>query len=176
MLNFRNRDKLLGVAALVCFIMGAANALEYFFAGIGYLRKTTGVVEQVDHLIHTGSRDRLYAETIVKLEGISKEYSLYDNAMEGGNLEVEKGDTVTLYIARFNQYLYNFQLKGNIFYASWKGGKFYNNTLNWKAGAFYYMCLFGGMAFFLTLMYLDQVKNISISNWFRKRFLNKKGY
>jgi hypothetical protein len=88
---------------------------------------------------------------------------------------VEKGDTVTLYTARFNQYLYNFQLEGNIFYATWRD-KLYNNTLNWKSGAFYYMCLFGGMAFFLTLMYLDQVKNISISNWFRKRFLNKKGY
>ena len=47
MLNIKNRDNLLGVAAAIAFLIGSANALEYFIAGKNYLSINKGVVEKL---------------------------------------------------------------------------------------------------------------------------------
>jgi hypothetical protein len=173
MLNKNHRDKLLGVAAVITFLIGLANALEYFFAGKNYLDINTGKVENVKHEIFEGRRGILYAKTIIKLEGLKKIFHISDKADDGGYIEVSAGDSITIFGKKGYQFLYNYNLKDNIFYVEKNGEMLYNNLDSWKASAFTYMCIYGGCAVFLLIMFLDQVKNISISNWFQKRFLNK---
>ncbi len=171
--NRKSRDKLLGVAALITFVIGSCNAFEFFLTGKNYLNQQTGIVEEVTHEMYNGRRNVMHYRTIIHLVGKSGAFYLTEKADEGGYIEVEKGETITLYKRWFFQRLYNYDFRSNFFYAEKNGKLEYNNLDQWKSTAFSNMCLFGGCALFLLIMYLDQVKNISISNWFQKRFLHK---
>jgi hypothetical protein len=173
MFNKRNRDKFLGVAAAITFLIGLANALEYFFANKNYLDIYTGAVANVKYKTFDGRRNILYAKTSIELAGIKKNFHLSDRAEDGGYIEVSTGDTITIFARKSYQFLYNYDFRDNIYYAEKKGEMLYNNLDRWKTTAFSNMCIYGGCALFLFIMFLDQVKNISISNWYQKRFLNK---
>lgn len=170
----KNRDKLLGLAAVITFVIGSINAAEYFLADKNYLYKKKGVVSKVVHELYEKKRGILYEETTIWLEKVKGKFYLIDNADDGGHVEVKKGDTVTVYARKFLQNLYNYDYRSNLYYVESDGKTIYNNLIQWKAPAFTYMCVCLGCFFFLSIMYLDQVKNISISNWFQKRFLSKK--
>lgn len=173
---FRNRDNVLGLIAALFLLLGTANALEYFFAGRNYLAEITGKVESVEHHTYQGSRGRMYAETVVKLEQHKKTYSIYDNADFGGYLDTNPGDTLTLFVRHWHQSLYNFSLKGNIYYVERGGKMLYNCMSDWKSTSFYYMCFLGGIGGFLLIIFLDLKRSNAVSRRLRRRFLNKKGY
>lgn len=174
MISFRkNRDKLLGVAAVITFLIGSANALEYFLAGKKYLFTREGVVENVLHERYENSRGILYSKTTIRLRGIPGKFYLSDNADDGGYIEVANGDVITVYARKWYQFLYNYDGRDNLYYVEKDGRLLYNNLGQWKAAAFTYMCIYGGCSLFLLVMYLDQARNISISNWFQKRFSHK---
>lgn len=170
----KNRDKLLGVAAIITFLMGIPNAVEYFFANKGYLDNRKGVVEKVVHENYDGSRGILYSKTTIRLNNVKKEFYLSDKANDGGFIDVADGDLIIIFTKKTYQFLYNFNGGGNIYYVEKAGMEPYDDLKRWKAGALYYMCLFGGCSLLLFVMYLDQVKNISIANWFQKRFVKNK--
>ncbi|MEI2740065.1 MAG: hypothetical protein V9F01_14920 [Chitinophagaceae bacterium] len=172
--KIKNRDGLLGVASIITFIIGAANALEYFFAGKDYLAVNKGVVTEVIHETYEGRRGRLYSKTIIRLNEKKGEFHLSDDAEDGGYISVEKGEDITIYARKWYQFLYNYDFRDNIYHVERNGEMVYNNLDRWKAAAFSYMCIFGGCALFLLVMYLDQAKNISIANWFQKRVINRK--
>lgn len=176
MINRKNRDKLLGVAAVITFFIGSCNALEYFFAGKKYLDAHTSAVEKVNYRTLEGGGGRLYSKTIINLKGVKREFYLKENAMKGGHIEVAGGDTITIYSRKLFQILYNYNLSSNIFYVEKNDRLLYDNMDQWKGTAFYNMCLFGGCALFLLIMYLDQVKNISISNWLQRKKLKNSEY
>jgi hypothetical protein len=173
---FRNRDNILGLLAVLFLLLGTANALEYFFAGRGYLAVVEGKVTNVEHNTHQGSRGRMYAETRVKLERNSRSFSIYENANVGGYLDTQPGDTITLYIRHWYQSLYNFSLKGNIYYAEKAGIMLYNNMSEWRATSFSFMCYLGGIGLFLLIIFLDVARGNAFSKRIKKRILNKKGY
>ncbi len=174
MISFRkNRDKLLGVAAVITFLIGSANALEYFLAGRHYLFTREGVVESVLHERYENRRGILYTRTTIRLRDIPGTFYLSDPADEGGYIEVTEGDLITVYARKWYQFLYNYDGRDNLYYAEKDGRLLYNNMGQWKAAAFTYMCIYGGCSLFLLVMYLDQARNISISNWFQKRFPDK---
>lgn len=174
MISFRkNRDKLLGVAAFITFLIGSANALEYFLAGRNYLFTREGVVENVLHERYENGRGILYAKTTIRLKGIPGTFYLSDKAADGGYIEVTEGEVITVYARKWYQFLYNYDGRDNLYYAAKNGEELYNNMGQWKAAAFTYMCIYGGCSLFLLVMYLDQARNISVSNWFQKRFLHK---
>ena len=170
----KNRDSLLGVAAIITFIMGSANAGEYFFASKEYLDNRSGVVEKVIHEYYDGRRGVLYCKTTIYLNNVKKKFYLSDKANDGGFIDVVEGDSINIFTKKDYQFLYNFQGGGNIYFVEKAGMQPYNDLIRWKSGAFYYMCLFGGCSLFLFVMYLDQVKNISITNWFQKKFVKNK--
>lgn len=165
-IKYDTRYRYLGWVALVAFAMALMNCLEYYFAGKNYLRQYTGVVSDVDHSSYTSYDDvgnsTIIAKTAIRLEGISRKFSLSDDANYGGYVYVNKGDTVTLYVRKWYQSLYNFPLGSNVFYIEKNGNRLYNNLGEWKGAAKIYMLFFGGMALFLFVIYLDVVKNISI--------------
>ncbi|MBP9102953.1 MAG: hypothetical protein KBF82_03735 [Chitinophagaceae bacterium] len=174
MLNIKNRDNLLGVAAAIAFLIGSANALEYFIAGKNYLSINKGVVEKLIYERYEGRRNMLYSKTTIRLKEMDKNFYLSDNANDGGYIETSEGEIITLYARKWYQNLYNFNYRDNIYYVEKDGQQVYNNLDTWKASAFTYMCIAGGSALLLLVMYLDQAKNISITNWFEKRRLNKR--
>lgn len=156
---FKRKDKLLRIAAIITLCMASANALEYFFAGKKYLRVKTGVLENVTHDRYTGSRGELYSRTRIYLEGTSRKFSISDNAMEGGYVEVEKGDTITLYTRKWYQLFYNFDLSNNIYYVEKNGEMIYNNLGDWKAPAFFYMFVEAICSLLLWFMYRSEAKS-----------------
>lgn len=168
------KDKLLGVAAVITFIIGSINAAEYFLAGKDYLYKKTAIVEKVTHALHENRKGILYEETTIWLQQVKGKFYVYDKADDGGHVEVEKGDTITVYARKLLQPLYNYDYRSNLFYVEGNGRMIYNNLAQWKAPAFTYMCISLGCSLFLLIMYLDQVKNVSISNWWQQRMTNKK--
>ena len=168
------RDKLLGVACIITFVIGAMNAFEYFLAGKNYLFKKTAVVRKIEYERYENRKGILYSKTTIRLEGVKGGFYINDKADDGGYFEVNEGDTVTVYARKYLQVLYNYDYRSNLYYLEKNGELVYNNLLQWKGPAFSYMCVFLGCSFFLLIMYLDQVKNISISNWYQKRFLKKK--
>ena len=163
----KNRDKLLGVAAIITFLMAAANALEYFVAGKNYLARYEGRVSEVRHEMNEQGGRHAMARTEIYLQGVSRRFTLADEVGVGGYVDTKAGDTLTLYARHWFQLLYNFSWQGNLFFVERNRAPVYNNLDRWKASAFYYGCVFGGCALFLLVMYLDQVKNISVSNLFR---------
>lgn len=171
--RIRKRDDVLGLLAAFFLFAGSMNALEYFLAGKNYLSLYDGVVESVSHKqFESTSRRRqvLYSRTTIRLKGISRNFSLTENAMYGGNIPVQEGDSIRIYARRWNQSIYNFSFRTNIYYVEQEGRMIYNNLNSWKASAFSYMCFFGIGGFLLLMMYLDQARNISLSNWiWRKR-------
>lgn len=172
--KIKNRDNLLGIASIISFIIGSANAFEYFFAGKEYLDVNKGVVAEVTHETYEGRRGRLCSKTIIRLNEKKEKFHLADDAEDGGYIPVETGESIIIYARKWYQFLYNYDFRDNIYYVERGGKMVYNNLDKWKAAAFTYMCIFGGCSLFLLVMYLDQVKNISISNWFQKRFINRK--
>jgi hypothetical protein len=167
-----NRDKIIGLLALFFLLLGTANALEYFFAGKGYLAVYKGVVTDVEHNIIQGTRERLYAETRVKLQGSKRDFSIYENANVGGYLDANPGDTVILYVRHWYQYLYNYSLRTNIYYAE-KGGKLlYNNMSEWRYASFAFMCYLGGMGLFLLIIFIDITRGNRIRNRIKRGILN----
>ena len=84
MLNIKNRDNLLGVAAAIAFLIGSANALEYFIAGKNYLSINKGVVEKLIYERYEGRRNMLYSKTTIRLKEMDKNFYLSDNANDGG--------------------------------------------------------------------------------------------
>lgn len=170
----RNRDKLLGLASIITGLIGSANALEVFLAGKTYLNKIVGTVERVSHENYDGRKNILYSKSTLYIKGKNKKYFLSEKSDDGGYIDVKEGDSVVLYTRKWYQSLYNYNFASNIYYAENSSGELYNNLLQWKGPAFYYMCVFGGAAIFLIIMYLDQVKNISITNWFQKNVINRK--
>lgn len=174
--RIKNRDNILGLLAVLFLLLGSANALEYFFAGRGYLSLIEGKVEAVEHNTHLGGRGRLYAETRVKLEGNKRTFSIYDNANEGGYLDANPGDTITLYVRHWYQSLYNYSLRGNIYYAEKGGQLLYNNMSDWRATSYSYMCYLGGIGLFLLLIFLDVTRGNAVSKRIKRQLLNKKGY
>lgn len=168
-----NRDKILGVLAVIFLLLGTANALEYFFAGKGYLSVYKGVVKEVEHNTYQGSRGRMYAETRVKLNGSNRPFSVYENANVGGYLDANLGDTVTLYVRHWFQSLYNFSLKGNIYYSEKGGQMLYNNMSEWRSTSLYNMCFLGGLGFFLLLIYIDITRGNKIRKQFKRAIFNK---
>jgi len=173
---FRNRDNILGLLAVLFLLLGSANALEYFFAGRDYLTIVEGKVVNVEHNTYRGGRGRMYAETRVMLERDERHFSVYDDAEEGGYLDTNPGDTVTLYVRHWFQSLYNFSLKGNIYYAEKGGQLLYNSMSDWRSTSFYYMCFLGGIGLFLLVIFLDISRGNAVSKRIKNRILNKKGY
>lgn len=167
-----NRDKIIGILAVIFLLLGTANALEYFFAGKGYLVVYNGKVTAVEHNVYQGGRRRLYSETRVSLEGIDRQFSIYENANVGGYLEANPGDIITLYIRHRYQYLYNYSLKGNIYYAEKGGQLLYNNLSEWKSTSFSFMCYLGGMGLFLLIIFIDITRGNRIRNRIKRGILN----
>lgn len=155
---FNRTDKLLRIAAIITFCMASANALEYFFAGKNYLRKKTGIVKNVVHDTYTGRRGRLHTRTRIDMEGVKRRFSLADVAQDGGYVEVEVGETISLYTRKWYQSFYNFDFAGNIYYVERNGIEVYNNLGQWKAAAFFLMFVTAICSLFLWLMYLTQAK------------------
>jgi hypothetical protein len=143
--------------------------LEYFLAGKDYLTIKKGIVQKVNHITYSGSKRRLYTRTEIYLAGSDKRYFLTDRADFGGYVNVENGDSIVLYTRKWYQFIYNYSFENNIYYIERSGQRLYNNLSAWKSAGFSLMCFFGGCAFFLTLIYLDQVKDIFISNLFFRR-------
>lgn len=166
------RDKLLGVAAIIAFFIGSGNALEYFFASKNYLQQDEGKVTKVVHKTYGGRI--LYASTEIQLENNKAIFSLSDKADDGGYIEVVEGDLIKIYSQNWYQILLNFRLPDKIYYVERDGQRVYNNLSEWKSRAFYYMLVAGGSALLLCLMYFDQAKNISIANWYQRKFGSKK--
>lgn len=163
-----NRDRLLGWAAGISFLLGCINAGEYFLAGKNYLARYEGVVREVNYELTERRGLPFYMRTEIRLENLAKKFSLTDRAEDGGYVETRAGDTLTLYAAHALQYLYNYDWRGNLCYVERNGEQVYNNLDNWKTGAFRYLCIFGGCSLFLLVMYLDQVRNVSVANWWTR--------
>lgn len=174
--KIKNGDNLLGVVALIMLLIGTANALEYFFARKSYLTIHNGVVEKVVHEEYFGRRNRLYSKTTIWLKGVNKNFHVATRIDEGGYIGVDKGESITIYARKWYQVLYSFNFSDNIYFVE-KGDQIvYNNLNRWKTDSLSYMCLFGGCAVFLLIIYLDKVKNISLENWFQRKVLKNPDY
>ncbi len=171
-INPKYRDNLLGVAAIIALFIGCGNAIEYFLVDKNYLQQDEGNVTKVIH--ETYGERILYARTEIELEKNKKTFSLKDKADDGGYIEVTEREVIKIYSQQWFQVLFNFQEPGKIYYVERGGERVYNNLSEWKRRAFYYMIVAGGCAIALTLMYFDQAKNISIANWYQKKFGKRK--
>ncbi|MBI5856941.1 MAG: hypothetical protein HZB42_04750 [Sphingobacteriales bacterium] len=173
MFFIKNRDKLLSVAAVITFLIAGINALEYFFAGKRYLSINKGIVKKVSREYEDGKNGELYSKTAIYLTSTNRKFYLRDKTNRGAYIDVSEGDTITIYAKKRIQFLYNYEKRTNIYCVERGGEVIFDNLSIWKASAFTYMLIYGGCSLLLLIMYLDQVKNISISNWFKKRFLSK---
>lgn len=172
----KNRDKLLGVAALITFIVGSLNTLEYFFATKKYLNRYEGVVTKADYKTYSGRKGVLYGRNDIELAGVKRKLYLTDMVLDGAFIDIKAGDSVVIWAKRWFQMLYSPSFTTNIYYVEKQGTEVYDNLSEWKETSFWYMCVFGGMALFLSVIYLDVVKGISLENWFQKKVLKNPAY
>jgi len=172
----RNRDKLLGVAAVITFIIGALNALDYFFVKYSFFKEHHGIIAEFDYSTYDGRRNTTQGESKIKLEGSSARFFYRDIVREGSFVDVEVGDTVTILTKRWIQYLYTLSFSSNMIYVEKSGVEVFDALFAWKGTTFVYMCIFGGCALLLSLMYLDVVKGISLENWFQGKVLKNPAY
>lgn len=161
--KIKNRDNLLGIAAILFLFIGFCNALDYFALTKNGLKKVNGVVSKVHHENYEGRRSRyrgrvLYTRTIIYLDGLKKKFWLTDEADDGGYVDVNVNDYVSLYKKKWYQVVYNFQGGGNMYYVEKDNEPVYDDLPRLKASAFVYMCFSGGCAFFLLLMFLSTRK------------------
>lgn len=177
----QRRHKVLGILSWITLVLAIANAAEYFFASKDYLKKVDGKVAEVIYDTYHGNggkygRRRLYQKTTIKLENSSREYWLSDDAEYGGYVEANAGDSLRLYIRRWHQGIYNFNmwLNGDILYVEKNGTMLYNNLDIWKQSTYIMMFIFAGCSFIFWVMYMDVVKGKSVGHWYQRRFLAKK--
>lgn len=170
------RDKLLGVAAVITFIIGGLNAIDYFLFDKNWLRVYHGKVETYDYSTYSNKRGKLSGKSMMKLEGINRKFFYKDRVYDGAYFGVEEGDTVTVFAKRRIQYLYTFDFASNVVYIQKKGTEIFNGKESWKEVTFLFMCVFGGCSFLLSVIYLDIVKGISLENWFQGKILKNPAY
>jgi hypothetical protein len=172
----KSRDKFLGLTSLIFGIVAFLNALDYFFAGKNFLKKYNGIVQKADYYIYTGRSYKYrrgvdYGRNTIKLFGIEREFKLTKEVSLGAFVDVKEGDSVTILAKRWFQYLYSPTFESNIYYIKKRDGYSFDFVKDWKSITFGYMCVCGGIAFFLFFIYLDVVKGISLENWFQKKIL-----
>ncbi len=162
---------MLGIFASIFLFIGSMNTIEYFFAGKNYLRKYNGVVKEISFEAKESYQKRrivYYAKTIIRIENYAKKFQIVENMDIGGYLPAKIGDTITLYVKRWYQYLYNYTFKTDVYYAEINRGLKFSYLREWKNVAFSSMCFGLGSGFLLLMMFLES-RNISLSNLFLKK-------
>jgi hypothetical protein len=186
----KHRGWLLRIFVYLLIFCASANAFEYFFAGKNYLSKKAGIVSIYHQYYFERGGRRInnsrsvsgsFSKTIIRLKNLNTTFRSVDRISFGTStdvkndsfIDVKEGDTITIYTRNWYQSLYSLALGSNIYCVKKNGETVYQNIAKWKSHAFGFMIIYGVLSFILWGIYLSYAKDITISQWFQKRFSNK---
>jgi len=136
------------------------NAIEYFFVKKENLKKITGKVSErivKDYKCSGYYRSSASCEkTLIKLEGIKGTFHVSDYADRGAYIDgIQKGDTVSVYIRKWYQYILTFGA-GKDIYGLEKNGVSYYDIDRWKKSNMAFVIIFGVLTLFFVPLYILQ--------------------
>jgi len=138
------------------------NAIEYFFVKKENLKKITGKVSErivKDYKCSGYYRSSASCEkTLIKLEGIKGTFHVSDYADRGAYIDgIQKGDTVSVYIRKWYQFILTFGA-GKDIYGLEKNGESYYDIDRWKASNKAFILVFGFLSIcFIPLYILERL-------------------
>jgi hypothetical protein len=173
-------NKILKYIAILFWLLSLGNAIDLFFSSNSNLKVVRGEISSVKigsfPVYHKyGKSMGSYITTNITLG--KNDYIFFSNEKDGRDSllrGVRVGEKVELYVRRWYHYITYFGLGANMFLVKRDGEIIYDITDKCRRAnkIFMIVCALVAMAF--SLIYLDVNKNLSIENWFRKRFIKKK--
>lgn len=162
-------------------VLFSVNAIVFFFTAGKDLRRVHGKIGEIKSVSYFGrskyTRKTYYTKTRIWLDDRPNTfYTVESTDKDSLLLKLEKGDEVDIYTKQLYHYVVLIGLGGNMFLLKKNGTIIYDVRYRCRSAAGIYMAVFGAMALFLLIIYLDVVKNISIENWFQRVILKNPDY
>lgn len=163
------QDIKLKYVAIVLGALSLFNLLSYLTFNANQLLKVKGKVTAYNTEGHYGNTRRTsriyYTSTTLQLNGDGTEYKATEKTNRDSLLrQLKVGDDLELYTFHWYQFIYYMGLDANFYYVKKNDAVVYDITDRCRGENKVLFFVFGAIAVLFTLMYLDQVKNISISN------------
>lgn len=172
----------LGGIALVLAILSAGQFMDHLRARQKKFKVVSGVVTDVaKSSFYTRSRRRsgaiYFTKTVVRIGKGAKEYYAAENSGADSLLQqLQEGDRVELSVRGFLQPISYIGTDANMFLVRKNGVVIYDNTAACIRSSKVFALVFGAVALFIWIIYLDVVKGISIENWYQRVVLKNPDY
>jgi hypothetical protein len=166
---------------IVFAFLSLGNAIDFYFGTKNDFRLIQGKVTNVEISSYFGktryTRRTYYTKTTIKInDGRKKYFTIEQSAVDSLLVKLKTGDIVGIYARRWYQRLPYFGLNANMFLVVKDGTVIYDVMYRCKKQNMIFMIVFGIIALFVFVIYLDVVKDISLENWFQKRILKNPDY
>ena len=155
-------DGILKVMIIVFPLIVLGNAIEYFAVTKDNLKKITREVSKVTVKTYKCGSLSKYSgadvceKTIIQLKDVSGSFHVADYADKGAYIEgIQEGDTVSVYIRKWYQYILTFGA-GKDIYGLEKHGISYYDIERWKRSNMAFIIIFGVLWIFFGGLYVLQ--------------------
>jgi hypothetical protein len=159
-MKIKRQDEVLKGMLVVFFVVLVGNTVEYFFLHNHNLKRVDGIVSEIEVKTYECPGGKYWKatceKTTIKLKNIKGVFGVSDYFDRGAYIDViEKGDTVTIYIRKWYQYILTLgagkdinglELNGIVYYDIWR----------WKASNKAFMMLFSILFLFFGGLYIMQ--------------------
>ena len=172
--------KLLNVVIILA-ILAAGQLIDYMLAGQKIFKTISGTVTDVKKSIvfGTGKRTRniYYTKTVIRIgDKMKRFYAKAQTDADSLLQQLQQGDKVEISVRSWYQPVSYMGTGANMFLVKKNRKVIYDITVECKKSSKMYMLIFGAMALFFYVIYLDVVKKVSLENWFQKKILKNTAY